>query len=129
MIKKNFSFLIFGFYLISIIGCAPLLIGGAVGALGGYAISKDTIQAETQTDYDKLWNASLTLIRYRGSPKIEDYARGYIQAEVESSKVWIRVIRLTKNTNRIRISSRKYHLPNLNLAQDLFVRIMEEAKK
>jgi hypothetical protein len=128
LVKKNLFVLFFGFCVL-FSGCAPLIIGGTVGALGGYAVSKDTVQAETETDYDKLWNASLSLIRYRGRPMIEDYARGIIQAEVDSSKVWIRVIRLTKNFNRIRVSARKYHLPNLSLAQDLFVRIIEQAKK
>jgi hypothetical protein len=126
--KKRLFVLFFGFSIL-FSGCAPFIVGGAVGALGGYVVSKDTVQAETETDFDKLWNASLTLIRYRGRPVIEDYARGIIQAEVDSSRVWIRIVRLTKNFNRIRVSARKYHLPNLSLAQDLFVRIIEEAKK
>ena len=129
MLEKKLFVLFLSFYTLLISGCAPLIIGGAAGALGGYAVSKDTVQAETETDYDKLWKASLNLIRYRGRPIIEDYARGIIQAEVDSSKVWIRIVRLTKNFNRIRVSARKYHLPNLSLAQDLFVRIIEQAKK
>lgn len=112
-------------FLIS--GCAPLLIGGAVGALGGYAINRDTIQSETDIDYEQLWNAAISIVRMRGEPKFEDYVKGYISAEMESSRVWVRLIRLTKVTTRLRISARKYHFPNLGLAQDLFVRIMEEA--
>lgn len=109
-------------------GCAPLIIGGAVGALGGYAISKDTVQGETDTSYDTLWNAALTVSRIRGTVKSEDSIRGYLELEAESSKVYIRLIRLTQATTRLRISCRKYHLPNLTLAQDLFVKIMEQAK-
>ncbi|MCM8792027.1 MAG: DUF3568 family protein [Candidatus Omnitrophica bacterium] len=129
MIKKRIIYLICTLYTVCVLGCAPLILGGAAGALGGYAVSKDTVQVETETDYDKLWNSSLNLIRHRGKPLIEDYVRGYIHAEIESSKIWIRIVRLTRHLNRIKISCRKYHLPNLNLAQDLFVRIIEEAKK
>lgn len=122
-----FSFLI-PFVFVSISGCAPLIVGGAVGALGGYAVSKDTIGGETDKSYDSLWNSALMIGRIRGQIKNEDMTKGYIELEVESSRVYIRLIRLTAATTRLRVSARKYHLPNLGLAQDIFVKIMEEAK-
>jgi hypothetical protein len=127
---KKINFLIFLIPLIfSIAGCvSPLIVGGAVGALGGYAISKDTIQGDTDTPYERLWEAALTVGKYRGIVRQEDNMRGYIELEAESSRVLIRLIRLTKATTRVRVSSRKYHLPNLNLAEDLFQKIMAEAK-
>lgn len=112
---------------LNIVGCV-FVLGGAAGALGAYGISKDTVQAETDKPYDALWNSALTVARIRGTIKQEDSQRGYIELNVESGHVWIRLIRLTQATTRIRISARRYHLPNLNLAQDMFVKIMEEAK-
>jgi len=126
--KKNNVFFLIPFILLCISGCAPLIIGSAVGALGGYAISRDTMQGETDIEYDRLWNAMTTVARIRGTIKSEDYSKGYLNLEAESSKVWIRLIRLTKATTRLRISARKYRLPNFNLAQDIFVKIMEQAK-
>ncbi|MDD4894177.1 MAG: DUF3568 family protein [Candidatus Omnitrophica bacterium] len=113
---------------IGISGCAPLIIGGAVGAVGGYAISKDTVQGETDRSYDSLWNAALTVSRIRGQIKFEDRTKGYIELTAESSKVYIRLIRVTEATTRLRVQARKYHFPNMNLAQDIFVKIMEQAK-
>jgi hypothetical protein len=113
---------------IGISGCAPLIIGGAVGAVGGYAISKDTVQGETDRSYDSLWNAALTVSRIRGQIKFEDRTKGYIELTAESSKVYIRLIRVTEATTRLRVQAKKYHFPNLNLAQDIFVKIMEQAK-
>lgn len=127
--KKIAIFFLASFMLVNISGCAPLIIGAAAGALGGYAVSRDTVQGATDTDYDRLWNAAITVARIRGVIKSEDYARGCFTVEAESSKVWIRLIRLTRATTRIRISARKMHFPNLNLAEDLFVKIMEEAKR
>lgn len=121
-------FFLIPFLLLAISGCAPLIIGSAVGALGGYAISRDTVQGETDIEYDRLWNAVVTVARIKGIIKSEDYTQGYLTAETESSKVWVRLIRLTKATTRLRVSARKYHLPNLRLAEDLFVKIMEQAK-
>ncbi|MFH1269651.1 MAG: hypothetical protein ABIH75_01150, partial [Candidatus Omnitrophota bacterium] len=77
--KKIKLFLIL-FLLVSISGCAPLIIGGAVGALGGYAVSKDTIQGETDRSYDSLWAAAYTVSKIRGEIKYDDKMKGYIEA-------------------------------------------------
>ena len=115
--------------LISISGClAPIIVGGAVGVLGGYAISKDTVQSETDTPYDNLWNSAVQVARIRGVIEQEDSLRGYLKVKVEASEVQIRLVRLTRATTRMRISARRYHLPNLNLAEDIFVKIMEGAQ-
>lgn len=128
-VKKTIAFyFLIPFLLLNILGCAPLIIGAAAGGLGAYAISKDTIQGETDKSYDTLWNAALTVSRIRGTIKQEDSMRGYIALETEASRVWIRLIRLTHATTRLRVSARKYHLPNMTLAQDIFTKIMEEAK-
>jgi len=125
--KKIVLFLM-PFIFISVSGCAPLIIGGAAGAVGGYAISKDTVQGETDKSYDSLWEAALTVGRIRGQIKYEDNIKGYIELTAESSKVYIRLVRITAATTRLKIQARKYHFPNLNLAQDMFTKIMEQAK-
>lgn len=128
MRKKALIFLLSFLVLINISGCVPLIIGGAVGALGGYAASRDTIQAETDKTYEKLWEAILITIGMRGAIGEENKLTGSIEAQIESSRVWIEVIRLTPQTNRLKVSARKNHLPNLKLAEDLFVKIMEAAE-
>lgn len=125
--RKAILFLIPCIFL-SISGCAPLIIGSAVGALGGYAVSKDTIEGETDKSYDSLWEAALTVSKIRGQIKYENKTKGYIESEAESSKVYIRLIRLTASTTRLKVSARKYHFPNMILAQDIFVKIMEQAR-
>jgi len=126
--KKICVLLLAVFLALHSLGCAPLIVAGAVGAVGGYAVSKDTIQGDTDKDYDKLWYSALRVGRMRGTITVEDNYKGYIELEAESSKVYIKVIRLTRTATRLRVSARKYHFPNLTLAQDLFVRIMEEAR-
>ncbi len=114
------------FIILQLAGCAPVLI--ATGVMGGYAISKDTIQGETDKNYDALWSSALTISKIRGNVKYEDSTRGCIELEVESSKVDIRLIRLTQATTRLRVKARRYHFPNLSLAEDIFMKIVEEAK-
>jgi hypothetical protein len=126
--KKKFLYLPLALFLfLNISGCW-FIVGGAVGVAGAYVVAKDTIQGETDKPYDALWNAALTVGKIRGIVRTEDAVKGTIEMQAESSKVWIRFIRLTEATTRIRISARKYHMPNLTLAQDLYVKILEEAK-
>lgn len=109
-------------------GCAPLIIGAAAGGLGAYAISKDTIQGETDKSYSAIWDAALRVSRIRGTIKKQDSTHGMIEFEEGSAYIWIRVVKLTQATTRLKISSRKYHLPDIALAQDVFVKIMDEAR-
>lgn len=128
MRRRIFAALLFPFILVGISGCVPLIIGGAVGALGGYAVSRDTIQGDTDKSYERLWNATVSISKVRGSLKQEDSIKGLVQFDSEDGRVWIRLIRVTQSTTRLRVSARKHRLPNLTLAQDIFVRIMEAAK-
>ncbi len=111
-----------------LMGCVPVIVGATVGALGGYAISKDTVCGDTDKSYDTLWNSALTISKIRGKLKQEDKLKGYIELEADSSLVRINVIKLTRTTNRLRISARKYGFPNLGLSQDLFIKILEGVK-
>lgn len=126
--KKLFSFVVAVFFCLNALGCAALIVGGAIGAAGGYVISKDTIKGETDKNYDSLWSTALAISRIRGTIKQEDKTRGYIELEAESSKVYIRLIKVTRATTRLKVSARRYHVPNLDLAQDIYTKIMNEAK-
>jgi hypothetical protein len=127
MKDKIFLYFFIPLFLLNISGCV-FILGGAAGALGAYGVSKDTIQGETDKPYDSLWSAALMVSKIRGTIKVEDSIKGYIELQADSSRVWIRLIRLTQATTRLRISVRKYHFPNLGLAQDLYVKIIEEAR-
>jgi len=124
---KRLSLFLILCIFVSISGCAPLIIGGAVGAVGGYAISKDSVEGATDKSYDSLWQAALTVSKIRGEIKFESKTKGYIELEAESSKVYIRLVRLTASATRLRVSAKRYHFPNMNLAQDIFLKIMEQA--
>jgi len=129
MKKIFFIFLVIPFLAVNISGCAAVIVGSAVGAVGGYAVSRDTIQGDSDKSYDNIWNAALDLAKIRGTMKEEDYVKGNIHfVALDSSLVWIRLIRMTRATTRLKVSARRFHLPNLDLAQELYTKIMEEAK-
>jgi hypothetical protein len=128
MKKMAAFYVLISFLFVSMTGCAPLIVGAVVGGVGGYAISKDTMQGESDTPYDTLWDAAERIAKIRGKLKREDMTRGVIDLEVDASRVTIQLVRLTRATTRLKVSARKYYMPNLKLAQDIFMKIMEETK-
>ena len=129
MIAKRMLSLLLGVLLLGTSGCAMLLVGVAAGGVGMYAASNDAIQGETDVAYATVWNSSLQVARIRGTISKEDAGAGLIELDAESSKVWIRVTRLTAATTRLRVAARKYKMPNVTLAQDIFIKIIDETKQ
>jgi hypothetical protein len=129
MIRKYLFILIIASVSFISAGCAALLIGVAAGGVGMYAASNDAIQGETVRPYDEVWNAALKVSKIRGTVSKEDFTAGVIELDADSSKVWVRVINMTRETTRLRVAARKFKLPNLTLAQDIFLKIIEETKQ
>jgi len=121
-------FLLIPFLAVGLSGCVPVFLM-AVGGVGVYAVSKDTIQGDTDTAYETLWDSAVKVSRIRGTILEEDFNRGYIQIDAKPNKIWIQFVRLTTASTKIRVSARKYKLPNIDLAQEVFIKIIEESKR
>lgn len=129
MKRKLYSLLVIVFLAVNLAGCVPLILGAAAGVGIGYAVSRDTVQGDTAKSYESVWESSLEVARSRGSIKKEDKNKGYIEViEAVGSVVRIRVVPLTRSAVRLRVSCRKNHLPNLDIAQDFFTKIIDGAK-
>jgi hypothetical protein len=121
-------FVLIPFLVTGLSGCVPVFLM-AVGGVGVYAISKDTIQGDTDTSYEALWDAALKVARIRGTVTQEDFNRGYIETNAKPNKIWIQFVRVTPAATKIWVSARKYKLPNIDLAQEVFIKIIDEAKR
>ncbi len=110
-------------------GCV-FILGGAIGAAGGYAISSDTIEGMVDRDYESVWDASSKVAGILGNIKFKDSKKGYIESEVGQTKVNINIEKITDETTRIRIKARKYHklMPDRTLAEKIYTKIMQESK-
>ncbi|MGE5309425.1 MAG: DUF3568 family protein [Deltaproteobacteria bacterium] len=113
--------------LLACVGCVPLLFAGAGGA-GVYAASKDTIQGETDIPYDVVWDSACNVAKYRGTIEKQDFDKGSIQYSEGKAKVWITLDRLTSSTTRLKVASRKYKMPNLDLAQLVYTKCLDSSK-
>lgn len=109
-------------------GCI-FVVGGAVGALGGYAISQDTIQGETSNSYSDVWGSAVKVARILGDTIMEDKAAGSIEAKVNNATVWVDMEEIVKGAVRLRVKARKFLFPDLKLAQKVYVKILENASR
>ena len=102
-------------------GCAAVLIGA--GVAGGVAISEDTAKLEVDSRYDHAWNVTYDTVKSMGAVNMQDKDSGKIQANIQDSKVDIKVLPVTSKTVRVEVKARKNLLPNMDLAMIIVNRI------
>jgi hypothetical protein len=81
-----------------------------------YAASKDSIQGESDVPYDDLWDSAVKVAGIVGKIKKMDASMGTIELDtLEHSQVWIKLVRITRATTRVRVAARRYKLPTILL--------------
>ena len=121
--KQGVLFVFLASWVLSASGCAVILLGA--GAAGGYAISKDHVQGDTDRPFARVWDESLSAAHKEGVVNLQDRTHGKIEANVENAVVKITVDQLTDRTVRLIVSARKYGMPSQATAQKLFVKIWD----
>ncbi|MFA6384930.1 MAG: hypothetical protein WCY10_06155 [Candidatus Omnitrophota bacterium] len=130
MIKRYVYIVLLACFAGTQAGCIdPFSIGLAAGGVSAYAASRDTIQGEADKSYEAVWDAAVKVSKIRGTVAKQDARSGKIDLETDSGKVWITVIRMSRTTTRLRVAARRYKLPNITLANDIFLKIMEAAQE
>ncbi|MCX5711494.1 MAG: DUF3568 family protein [Candidatus Omnitrophica bacterium] len=114
-------------FCFSLCGCL-FIFGGAVGAAGVYVVGKDAVQIDSDKSSESAWTAAMAVARIRGTVKEDDVSNGVIKAQVEGNFIWITITRLSPNTCRIKVAARKHHFPNITMAQEILLKIIEEMK-
>ena len=111
--------------LLSISSCV-FIVAGTIGAVGGYAITRDTIQGEYDAKFDDAWKSTLETCNTLGYITTKDKARGTIQATVELARVRVDVTQLTQEAIRVKVKARKGIFPRMGTAEKVFVRIAQK---
>jgi hypothetical protein len=108
-------------------GCvaAPLLLLGA-GALGGYAVSRDTFEGTLAKSQDEIWDASIRVASIMGTMDQNDRRRGEISSRIAGDTVTIVVIPLNMTTTKLRIKARKGIFPRIGTAQEVYAKILNQ---
>ena len=109
-------------------GCAAMLVGA--GAAGGYAIGKDYIQGESDKNFESVYNSAVNIAGILGviQSQFSNPSLAKIKARVESGTLEINIERLTRQTLRLKVKSRKNLMPNIELAQKVYSKILQQAR-
>lgn len=99
------------------------------GAAGGYALGRDYIQGDTDKNFDSVYDSAVNIAEGMGiiQSRFSNPSLGKIRASVGSSRVDILIERLTLETVRLRVKSRKNLMPNLELAQRIYNNILQQS--
>lgn len=108
----------------SLSGCVPIVL--AVGAVGGYAVSRDTFEGVTSKSQDELWDASQKVLSIMGTLGESNRNRGEMVGRVNGADVTITLLPVNLSTTKIRIKARKGILPRVGIAQEVYTKIMNQ---
>ena len=108
---------------LSLAGCVYLVVGG-VGALGGYIVSPDTVEGITESNQAQVWDVTKEVVSVMGTVSEELEESGILIGKVSGAKVTVTISPINKSSVKLTIKARKAFLPKINVAQDVFVKIM-----
>ena len=117
-------------FIISFTGCvaAPIILVGA-GAVGGYAITRDTFEGNTNKSQDEIWDAANKILAIMGSVEFSDRKRDELSGHVNGANVWITVVPINASTTKLRIKARKNLLPAAGIAQEVYAKILSQIEQ
>jgi len=120
--------LIFLLGLIFITGCVPVLIG--TGVIGGYLLSNDSAIGKIKIGYSQLWDICIEKLEEMEAEITQtDESKGIIQAKILENFITIKIDSLIPKTQRLKVSVRKYLLPQPQFAQKVFFEIAKDAEE
>lgn len=122
--KIGLSLILFSLFIV-LNGCV-FLVAGTVGAVGGYAITRDTMQGEYDAKFSDAWKASLQACSALGTITSKSSSLGVLEATVDRAKVKVEITQLTLEAVRVKVKARKGLFPRLGTAEHIFVKIVQQ---
>ena len=113
--------------MITSAGCAiPIILAVGAGAMGGYAISRDTFEGITSKGQDEIWTSANRVASIMGIIEENDRKRGDLIARIYGVTVTITVVPVNVTTSKLRVKARKGIFPRIGVAQEVYSKIMAQ---
>ena len=109
-------------------GCWFLVIGG-VGAVGGYAVTRDTFEGVSSKGQEELLAAAHKVLSIMGTISDERPKDGEIVATVYGNHVIVDIVQINLTTSKLRVKARKDLLPSIGVAQEIYTKIMNQLEQ
>ena len=131
MIRQTTFRLVLSLFLVtSLAGCVPvLLVAVGAGAVGGYAVSRDTFEGVSAKGQDEIWDAATHVLSIMGEVKDSDRKGGSVTAVVSGAKVTVTIIPVSLTATKLRVKARKSIFPRIAIAQDVYTKIIHQLEE
>jgi len=106
-------------------GCIFLVVGG-VGAVGGYAVTRDTFEGVSSKGQEELLAAAHKVLSIMGTISDERPKDGEIVATVNGNHITVDVIQVNLTTSKLRVKARNGIFPRVGVAQEVYTKIMNQ---
>jgi hypothetical protein len=106
-------------------GCVFLVVGAA-GAVGGYAVSRDTFEGVSSKGQEELMASAHKVLSIMGTITDERPKDGEIVAMVNGNHVTVDVIQINLTTSKLRVKARNTIFPRIAVAQEVYTKIMNQ---
>ena len=127
-LKNSFYSVILAALMLSAGGCVYLVIGG-VGAVGGYAISPDTVEGNVGGNtFADVWQAAVETISIMGVIEEKNDISGVLIARVQNAHVTVTVSEAIVDNVKLRVKARRGMMPKIKLAQDIYTKIVQKSQ-
>lgn len=113
----------------SLSGCSAILVGAAVGAVGGYVVSPDTVEGGVGKTTEEVWQAAYEVAEIMGRITEEYETEGKIIARINDAVVTIKLFAMKADTTKITVKARRTMVPKIHLAQDVYTKITRQLEK
>jgi hypothetical protein len=125
---KYLQVLLVAFVCIFSSGCWFLVVGGA-GAVGGYAVTRDTFEGVSSKGQEELLAAAHKVLSIMGTITDEQPKEGEIVGIVYGARVTVEVIQINLTTSKLRVKARKAIFPRVGIAQEIYTKIMNQLEQ
>ncbi|NQT28532.1 MAG: hypothetical protein HQ570_02930 [Candidatus Omnitrophica bacterium] len=120
---KKIIGLILGLLLIT--GCIPVLIGA--GLVTGYSLSTATASGNVTAEYRVLWDLCLDELETMEAEILSsNESKGAIKAKVSEHSIAIKVVSISTNTQRLKVTARQLLMPKAQFAQKIFLKLISD---
>jgi hypothetical protein len=106
-------------------GCVFIVVGAA-GAVGGYAVTRDTFEGISSKSQEELLASAHKVLSIMGTISDERPKDGEIVATVYGNHVVVDVIQINLTTSKLRVKARKDLLPSRAVAQEVYTKIINQ---
>ncbi|MDD4294030.1 MAG: hypothetical protein PHP69_00780 [Candidatus Omnitrophica bacterium] len=127
--KKSNYFAFILSLVILITGCAPFVAIGLVGAgcVTGYGLSNDSAVGNVKMDYHSLWEMCLDkLTAMEADIYYSNESKGLFKVFTSEYRVTIHIDSFGPETQRLKVSARKFYMPKPQFAQKIFFKLLED---